>query len=143
MREDGRNMRKLVREALRIYLEERELRRQERLERLCSRQAKVEDTKGTEQASERHDLIPAALYAKVSSGHRYVGLSVAAQLRALRDYSDKNGYLVALSRLSCKPFAGRCSFSASAPSHGRAFEYHRAGSPHHRVKLLLPGHRHW
>ena len=39
MREEGRNMSGLVREALRLYLEERELRRQERLERLRSRQA--------------------------------------------------------------------------------------------------------
>ena len=37
--------------------------------------------------SERQDPTPAALYARVSS--------VAAQLRALRDYADKNGYLIA------------------------------------------------
>ena len=36
MREEGRNMSELVREALRLYMEERELRRQERLERLRS-----------------------------------------------------------------------------------------------------------
>ena len=35
--EEGRDMSELVREALRLYLEERELRRQERLERLRSR----------------------------------------------------------------------------------------------------------
>ena len=45
--------------------------------------------------SERHDLIPAALYARVSSDRQDVDLSVAAQLRALRDYAGKNGYLVA------------------------------------------------
>ena len=33
MREEGRNMSELVREALRLYMEERELRRQERRER--------------------------------------------------------------------------------------------------------------
>ena len=38
---------------------------------------------------------PAALYARVSSERQDVGLSVAAQLRALRDYADKNGYVVA------------------------------------------------
>ena len=38
MREEGRNMSELVREAFRLYMEERELRRQERLERLRSRQ---------------------------------------------------------------------------------------------------------
>ena len=38
---------------------------------------------------------PAALYARVSSDRQDVDLSVAAQLRALRDYAQKNGYLVA------------------------------------------------
>ncbi len=41
-----------------------------------------------------NDLTPAALYARVSSDRQDVDLSVAAQLRALRDYADKNGYLV-------------------------------------------------
>ena len=41
------------------------------------------------------DMIPAALYARVSSDRQDVDLSVAAQLRALRDYAEKNGYLVA------------------------------------------------
>ncbi len=36
-----------------------------------------------------------ALYARVSSDRQDVDLSVAAQLRALRDYANKNGYLVA------------------------------------------------
>ena len=45
--------------------------------------------------SERHDLTPAALYARVSSDRQDVDLSVAAQLRALRDYAEKNGYVVA------------------------------------------------
>ena len=45
--EEGRDMSELVREALRLYMEERELRRQERLERLRSRQAtKPEDEGG-------------------------------------------------------------------------------------------------
>ena len=52
-----------------------------------------------EKREERHmndrlDLIPAALYARVSSERQDVDLSVAAQLRALRDYAEKNGYLV-------------------------------------------------
>ena len=38
---------------------------------------------------------PVALYARVSSDRQDVDLSVAAQLRALRDYAQKNGYLVA------------------------------------------------
>ena len=38
---------------------------------------------------------PVALYARVSSDRQDVDLSVAAQLRALRDYAEKNGYIVA------------------------------------------------
>ncbi len=37
---------------------------------------------------------PAALYARVSSDRQDVDLSVAAQLRALRDHAEKSGYLV-------------------------------------------------
>lgn len=40
------------------------------------------------------DLTPAALYARVSSDQQDVDLSVAAQLRALKDYAEKNGYMV-------------------------------------------------
>ena len=40
-------------------------------------------------------LTPAALYARVSSDRQDVDLSVSAQLRALRDYAERNGYLVA------------------------------------------------
>ena len=41
--EEGRDMSELVREALRLYMEERELRRQERLERLRSRREGKKD----------------------------------------------------------------------------------------------------
>ena len=37
---------------------------------------------------------PAALYARVSSDRQDVDLSVSAQMRALRDYADKNDYKV-------------------------------------------------
>ena len=40
-------------------------------------------------------LTPAALYARVSSDRQDVDLSVAAQLRALRDYAKANGYSIA------------------------------------------------
>ena len=40
-------------------------------------------------------LTLAALYARVSSDRQDVDLSVAAQLRALRDYAKANGYVVA------------------------------------------------
>ena len=42
--EEGRDMSELVREALRLYMEERELRRQARLERLRTRQATQSDS---------------------------------------------------------------------------------------------------
>ena len=44
--EEGRDMSELVREALRLYMEDRELRREARLERLRSRQAEREDDQG-------------------------------------------------------------------------------------------------
>ena len=40
------------------------------------------------------DYTPVALYARVSSDRQDVDLSIAAQLRALRDYAQKNGYIV-------------------------------------------------
>ncbi len=45
--------------------------------------------------SEITQLTPVALYARVSSDRQDVDLSVAAQLRALREYAEKNGYIVA------------------------------------------------
>ena len=45
--------------------------------------------------NDRFDLTPVALYARVSSDRQDVDLSVAAQLRALRDYAEKHDYLVA------------------------------------------------
>ncbi len=44
---------------------------------------------------EIEDRMPVALYARVSSDRQDVDLSVAAQMRALRDYAEKNGYVVA------------------------------------------------
>ena len=44
--------------------------------------------------NDRLDMTPVALYARVSSDRQDVDLSVAAQLRALRDYAEKNGYMV-------------------------------------------------
>ena len=40
---------------------------------------------------QREDYTPAALYARVSSDRQDVDLSIAAQMRALRDYADKKG----------------------------------------------------
>jgi len=44
--EEGRDMSELVREALRLYMEDRELRREQHRERLRSRQAEREDDQG-------------------------------------------------------------------------------------------------
>ncbi len=44
--EEGRDMSELVRQALRLYMEERELRREQRLERLRSRQANQSEEDG-------------------------------------------------------------------------------------------------
>ena len=45
--------------------------------------------------NQQTDYTPVALYARVSSDRQDVDLSISAQLRALRDYAEKNGYLVA------------------------------------------------
>ena len=42
------------------------------------------------------DYTPAALYARAASDRQDVDLSVSPQLRALRDYAQKNGYIVAV-----------------------------------------------
>ena len=47
--EEGRDMSELVREALRLYMEDRELRREARLERLRSRQANQSEENGGQQ----------------------------------------------------------------------------------------------
>ena len=44
--EEGRDMSELVREALRLYMEDRELRREQRMERLRSRQANQSEEDG-------------------------------------------------------------------------------------------------
>ena len=44
--------------------------------------------------NQKSEFTPAALYARVSSDRQDVDLSVAAQLRALREYAERNGYSV-------------------------------------------------
>ena len=44
--------------------------------------------------NDRTEPTPAALYARVSSDRQDVDLSVAAQLRALREHAERNGYVV-------------------------------------------------
>ena len=52
-------------------------------------------TKEDTPMTDRTDYTPVALYARVSSDRQDVDLSVAAQMRALKDYARKNGYVVA------------------------------------------------
>ncbi len=42
--------------------------------------------------TQKDSYTTAALYARVSSDRQDVDLSISAQLRALRDYADKNDY---------------------------------------------------
>ena len=56
--------------------------------------------------SKPHDCTPAALYAR--------GPSVAAQMRALREYLEKNGCLVALETVD-EAQGGRIGKSAGGP----------------------------
>ena len=73
--------------------------------------------------NERHDLIPAALYARVSRDGQDTDLSVAGQLRVLRDYAQRNGHLVAREfvdeaesgRIADRPQARRMLNEASKP----------------------------
>ena len=49
VKEEDRTVSELLREAIRLYMEEREWRRRERLERLRSRQNEQEETRRTDQ----------------------------------------------------------------------------------------------
>ena len=48
VREEERTVSELLREAIRLYMEEREWRKRERLERLCSRQNEQQETRRTD-----------------------------------------------------------------------------------------------
>ena len=95
VKEEDRTVSELLREAIRLYMEEREWRRRERLERLKLRRGPTGRDKEDRPMNERFDMTPVALYARVSSDRQDVDLSVSAQLRALRDYAEKHSYLVA------------------------------------------------
>ena len=62
---------------------------------------------------ERIDATPATLYALVSSDRQDVDLSVAAYLRALRDYAERNGLRMGWSRI---PLPSDAYGSPRAPS---------------------------
>ena len=73
--------------------------------------------------TDRTDPTPAALYARVSSDRQDVDLSVAAQLRALREHAERNNYLVvreyvdeaASGRVADRPEFRRMLDEASSP----------------------------
>ncbi len=44
--------------------------------------------------NQQYDRTPAALYARVSSDRQDVELSISAQLKALREYANRNGYRI-------------------------------------------------
>ena len=62
------------------------------------------------------DYTPVALYARVSSERQDVDLSVAGQLRALRDYAEKNGSTSSPASTWTRP---RTAVSPTAPSPAR------------------------
>ena len=103
--------------------------------------------------NDRHDLIPAALYARVSSDRQDVDLSVAAQLRALRDYAQRNGYLVAREyvdeaesgRIADRPQFSRMLDEASKPeapfkeiSGLEVFALHQKAGARRRLQVHAP-----
>ena len=55
---------------------------------------RTHDEEGHDPMNEKNAHTPAAVYARVSSDRQDVDLSVAAQLRALRDYADRNGFII-------------------------------------------------
>ena len=61
---------------------------------------------------------PAALYARVSSDRQDVDLSVAAQLRALRDYAKNNGYSIAREYVD-EAESGKRKVESQQNRHGR------------------------
>ena len=68
--------------------------------------------------AERHDYTPAALYARVSSDRQDVDLSVAAQLRALRDHARKNNYMIVREYVD-EAESGRTRRQAAVPQDDR------------------------
>ena len=76
-------------------------------------------------------LTPVALYARVSSDRQDVDLSIAAQMRALRDYAEKNGYMVAREYVD-EAESGRI---ADRPQFSRMIE--EAGKPNAPFREIL------
>ena len=81
--------------------------------------------------NERLDCVPVALYARVSSDRQDVELSIAAQLRASRDYAAKNGYIVAREYVD-EAESGR---SADRPEFGKMID--AATRPNAAFQVIL------
>ena len=95
VKEEDRTVSELLREAIRLYMEEREWRRRSGWNGCAPAGQDRVKHKEERLMNDRLDLTPVALYARVSSDRQDVDLSIAAQLRALRDYAEKHDYLVA------------------------------------------------
>ena len=94
IQEEDRTMSEFLREAIRLYMDEQEWLRRERRQRAEARRKAMGMSKEEMSMIQKADFTPAALYARVSSDRQDVDLSVAAQLRALRDHARKNDYIV-------------------------------------------------
>ena len=73
--------------------------------------------------SQRTNPTPVALYARVSSDRQDVELPVAAQLRALRDFAEKNSRLAVLEYVDeamSGRIANRPKFRETLPLHAQA-----------------------
>ena len=91
MREEGLSSKRIPRNPLLFSI----LHRMKLVEQIGSGIRRIRDA--CEETSMREDvnLVSAALYTRVSSDRQAVDLSVAAQLRALRDFAERNDYVVA------------------------------------------------
>ena len=76
MKEDDLSVSELLRQGIRLFMEEREWRRRERLERAALPPERAGRDKEERLMNDRLDRTPAALYARVSSDRQDVDLSV-------------------------------------------------------------------
>ena len=96
------------------HAKENGLNRSWKLTQLCHSDKQQEDVT----MKQLQPLTPAALYARVSSDRQDVDLSVAAQLRALRDYARNNGYSIAREYVD-EAESGQDRRPAPVPQHDR------------------------
>ena len=68
--------------------------------------------------TERQNPTTAAVYARVSSDRQDVDLSIAAQLRALREYADRNNFIIVRQYVD-EAESGTCRRPPPVPPHDR------------------------